>query len=524
MRREIRAAGCLLITVALVVTVSPATAMVQAGGAGGSPAGTTVPTADARDQAALSTPRIRTLEWTHPAGAEPGMPDPVPRPEVGIGPGSELFIERTDGSTTTCTANFVWTDQHGELYLGTAGHCVLAEDENATHGPNADTDASNVEVQVAVEHCYLQFFFPTDEPADCQLGDGPTATPLGGVAYANRIDTRDFALIEIPDALVPHVRTDVPRWGSFQGEVGGTDPGDSVGYYGHGIAYGSTPATRGRAGVSFDGHPLRPDAAAWAAQGPVSGGDSGSPVVTLEPGGNALQAESALGIVTHGVGVAVALPTGPVAGPQVAAIEHSVLCNTGLAIHVVPGGEPTRSCRSTCDPVGPDPRPGLFHLLEPPGVCTQRPEDGGWTRSQASSFPLVSDTPAIWSHTVEEARAVAQVNATFWIRVHEETAYLDIPLLDPLGEIPFQLGAHVNGEFQDAQGVDPGIPGAPGVLEPGVYELDFPAIELPDGLEPGDELELYFHSATSATWLDPSIEMLGGTEEHDTRFTLSSGS
>ena len=45
---------------------------------------------------------------------------------------SQMFIAFPDGTTAGCTANFIWRDGGGDLYIGAAGHCFLPSDKNAS--------------------------------------------------------------------------------------------------------------------------------------------------------------------------------------------------------------------------------------------------------------------------------------------------------------------------------------------------------------------------------------------------------
>lgn len=530
-----RYGGTLALVALSLITVSLAA---LGGGQGGFLTEPTDPTSPVpatgwgEDETGETEVRGSTLEtWTlgvhHPVNQPRPDPDPVPSAEQGIGPGSELAIEFPDDSDTSCTANFVWEDQHGQIYLGTAGHCILRDGQNATHGPNADTTVEGVEVDVAVANCELKPSTFVAEGRGCVEEGDPEWGSLGDVVYANQRHTVDFALVKIPAELRDHVRTDIPSWGAFDGE--GTDAqGREVAYYGHGWGYAASPSTRARSGTSIGGYPNDVNDSLFAFVGPAYGGDSGSAVVTLseDPAGRR-SADGALGVLTAGVGIGGPSPVSLYYGPRVATIESSVLCNTGLEIRVLPGGNAATECtrgneasEPVCPPGASEGTPELLHLLAPPLACPTMPQDGGWAMEKATSSPMLSDDGTTWTRELNESTSVQTVDGTVWIRVKEHTAYTDIPVLRPFGAMPFSLGIYVNGEWIDTVDTNPGTDGAPGVLEPGTYELDFPPVELARQLDAGDELMVEFRPRTSSTSVSPTFELIGGTPEHDSRLAL----
>lgn len=244
----------------------------------------------------------------------------IPSKSHGIGPGSRLFITM-QGESFGCSANFVWTDGTSH-YLGTAGHCVIPEGKHATHGPDADFDASGVIVEVCVSSCdfggVTSFMIP-----------GGLVT-LGPVVYARSTDAEgvgfgnDFALVKIPEALVSRIRPGLPAFGG-PGPMGNLPTGAPVCHYGHGVGFGEVYATQARIGFNYaafsDG--------SWLAAAAVNKGDSGSAIVACVRNGSDFVATRAYGIVTHGVpGAAIGTTTARAA---------QLATEAGLSVTVVQG-------------------------------------------------------------------------------------------------------------------------------------------------------------------------------------------
>lgn len=260
-----------------------------------------------------------------PVEAPVDRPGHVPGPEQGIGPGSELQIDFEEGSGAGCTANFLWQNQRDRLYLGTAGHCILTGDQNGTHGPGADFDASNVTVAAATRGCTLEPSTFVVGIETCLTAE-QTYVELGPVVYArNTVGTvtTDFALVCIPSHRVELTRATMPSWGGPTG-LGHLERGDRVLFYGHGLGWDATPTMERRMGTG-----LRVDSHGWfEAAGPVHQGDSGGPIVLADPespttdprGGHALGVMTEIRVQVRGGHVHPA----PIAGPTV----HNVLNTT----------------------------------------------------------------------------------------------------------------------------------------------------------------------------------------------------
>lgn len=167
-----------------------------------------------------------------------------------------------------CTLNFIFRDQAGAFYAGTAGHCIPASLPSMT-------------IRVG------------SIPGD--IGDPAYSTGNAGVGT-------DFALIRIDPAYYSRIETSMCRWGGPTGQstAGGQQ---ALFHYGWGVLWGEEAQTRGRAsalrGVGANDITFA---------GPAGPGDSGSAIEN--------QAGQAIGILTHGSPVA-GLPVGTVYGTRI---------------------------------------------------------------------------------------------------------------------------------------------------------------------------------------------------------------
>jgi hypothetical protein len=264
------------------------------------------PTAEARG--GFEHTRLTVTGWQRQAAT--GLP--LPNAGDGIGPGSYLLIDQTDGNSYICTANFVWNGV-GAKYLGAAGHCFLPEGVQAA--PTSNPGKYVTRVQVCVSDCLF----------GGQLGaviEGTFVT-LGPVAYARQEQGagndvgHDFGLVTIP-AGTAGVRTSLPVWGGPTGE-GTIRLGQPVCLYGNAAGLGEVFATKARAGLGSSTHD-----GAWFANMPSAPGDSGSAVVNC-PG---LTGTTAVGILTH----LATDGTGVIAGTTVAQAKAMFAADTGKSI------------------------------------------------------------------------------------------------------------------------------------------------------------------------------------------------
>jgi hypothetical protein len=172
------------------------------------------------------------------AAEPPLIPGACP---TGIRPGA-----RVSTPVGGCTANFIFTDQHGRWYVGTAGHCFGGVGQRMSVSGIGD------------------------------VGSAVYSTGNGGVGT-------DFALVLI-DADKEHwVNPAMCHWGGPTSESTGPT---EVKHYGHGVGHGLTVYTRPRTGyfaaASTD---------SFSFYGAVASGDSGSGAIRANGAG--------LGVITH---------------------------------------------------------------------------------------------------------------------------------------------------------------------------------------------------------------------------------
>lgn len=241
-----------------------------------------------------SARQIPCLDVTdHMDGIETVDASLVPTATTNVGPGSMLFISRPDTTAVSgCTANFVWRDGGGTLYLGAAGHCFLPSSADASQSAGGSYDLTGVQVQACL---------------DCQFGGATalnglrgTVVDLGEVVYARQSQDgtdvgNDFGLVEIPSDVEHLVSPSMPTWGGPT-EPGFVDAGETVVVYGNGVAVAETFATKARAGagISHDTATGR-----WTSGLAAAPGDSGAAVEGAVNGTNGPEGVEAAGVLTH---------------------------------------------------------------------------------------------------------------------------------------------------------------------------------------------------------------------------------
>jgi len=273
--------------------------------------GTELPSAEAAQAAVaglgLDLVRVaQTLVAAPPDAStlEAGAALPITQETLGactgaIQPGVQVVID----NAFLCTLNWIFQDQLGAYYVGTAGHCVGGCG--------------------AALHPQL---FRVDGVAS-DIGDAAYATGNCGVG-------NDFALIRIDPAYYGKIDPALCHFGGAQGVW--TAGGNQVlMHYGWGTVWGAAEPTRHRMGVL--------DGSTWSAGsfeflGMVGPGDSGSPIMVWDPAsGNGY----AVGVVTHTL--ALPLATGLV-GPQFASRldKHLDQANAATSLGLVLVTSPTQ--------------------------------------------------------------------------------------------------------------------------------------------------------------------------------------
>ncbi len=206
-----------------------------------------------------------------------------------IKPGVQTY---TKGSGQ-CTANYVFVDGTGNVYLGQAAHCASTGESNETNGCSAGS-------------------FPLETAVTFNRGGSPAASGTvigtGHLAYSSWLSMRklgekdqntcaynDFALVKVAEKDYGKVNPSLPYWGGPADiNTTGAQPGDRV------YSYGNSSLRLGISELSPQtGQVTQSQSAggwthALAAPTPGVPGDSGS--AFLDPAGNALGTLSTLGL------------------------------------------------------------------------------------------------------------------------------------------------------------------------------------------------------------------------------------
>jgi hypothetical protein len=172
----------------------------------------------------------------------------VAAPPVGVGPfcsgvrpGATVLSSRGQ-----CSFNFMWKDPSGNRYMGTAGHCIVAEGEQRTWSYGSGPVAEN--------------------------GQG---VRVGEFVYGVLQDPKDFALIRLDSGAAAS-----PQMCHFGGPTGQNDELTlgpvTINHYGQGLGVGLTIPGRSAVATSM----LDPDHV--YADGAVIFGDSGSGAISSD--------------------------------------------------------------------------------------------------------------------------------------------------------------------------------------------------------------------------------------------------
>jgi len=193
-----------------------------------------------------------------------------------------------------CTANFVFVDDAGNVYLGQAAHCASTGKEDETNGCKAGSRPLATTVT----------FHRGGSPAGGGdvIGRGQLAysswltMQRGGEKDANTCAYNDLALVKVDAKYVPQVNPSVPFWGGpVDVNTSGTKSGDQVFSYGNSSLRAGLAALSPQSGAS---HGDDPSLGGWShtLTSPTPGipGDSGS--AYLDSDGRALGTLSTLGL------------------------------------------------------------------------------------------------------------------------------------------------------------------------------------------------------------------------------------
>ena len=243
----------------------------------------------------------------------------APADAATIHPGVQMYTEGAQ-----CTANFVYTDGAGNVYVGYAAHCAGTGEATDTNG----CDAGSLPLGTKVEFVEGGSLVSAGET----VGTGTLAYSSwlamqdAGTTDENACAYNDLALVKVDPAFVADVNPSVPFWGGPAGiDSDGTAAGETVYSYGNSSLRGGVEELSPKQGTSLgtegDGwsHPVY-------TVSPGVPGDSGSAFLDAE--GKALGTLSTLAIAplagSNGVGdlsheLAFAQSTSGIAGLELAA-------------------------------------------------------------------------------------------------------------------------------------------------------------------------------------------------------------
>jgi hypothetical protein len=237
-----------------------------------------------------------------------------------------------------CTANFVYTDSSGNVYLGQAAHC-------SSTGSNTETNGCSTKSLALGTPIYA---------GELVNGGIQPGTLIGTLAYNSWIAMQkageknaavcaynDLALIKIEPGQLANVNPTVPFWGGPNGLAGGAAPlGERVFTYGNSILRGGISALSPKTGLSLG---EAEGSAGWSSQvytvTPGIPGDSGS--AYMDGSGNALGVLSTVELAP--------VPASNGVGTLAKEIAYANTA-TGLGIKVAPG-----TTRFSSVPVPPAP-------------------------------------------------------------------------------------------------------------------------------------------------------------------------
>jgi len=178
-----------------------------------------------------------------PAGA--ATPQWAPAATATIHPGVMMY---TAGAQ--CTANFVFTDGAGDVYVGYAAHC-------AGTGSSTDTDGcSSDSLPLGTPVTFNEGGNPADEGTVVGHGTLAYSSWLAmqekGTSDANTCAYNDLALVKVDQADVAKVNPSVPIWGGPTGiDTDGTKAGDRVYTYGNSSLRGGVSVLSPHVGISL---------------------------------------------------------------------------------------------------------------------------------------------------------------------------------------------------------------------------------------------------------------------------------
>ena len=254
----------------------------------------------------------------------------APEENATIHPGVMTFTNASSflNGASQCTANFVFTDSSGDVYLGQAAHCSSTGEDTETNGCSTKSLPLGTSIY----------------SGDLVNGGVQDGTLIGTLAYnswltmqknkekdANTCAYNDLALIKITPSQVAKVNPTVTFWGGPEGLAPGVSPqGEQVFSYGNSILRLGVSALSPKTGVSLGD---QEETGGWSQElytvTPGIPGDSGSGF--LNASGNALGVLSTVEFAP--------LPAANGVGSLAKELAYANAA-TGLGLKVAPGTSP----------------------------------------------------------------------------------------------------------------------------------------------------------------------------------------
>ncbi len=202
-----------------------------------------------RRAAALAVAAILTVALSPAAPAARAATRWAPADQATIHPGTMMY---TRGAQ--CTANFVYTDRAGHVYVGYAAHCA---------GTGSSTDTDGCTTRSLPLGTRVRF------AEGGSLVDGGTRVGAGRLVYSSWLTMQhlgttavetcaynDLALVRVARKDVGSVNPSVPFWGGPTGiDTDGTAAGDRLYTYGNSSLRGGLAPLSPHTGVSLGDDP-----------------------------------------------------------------------------------------------------------------------------------------------------------------------------------------------------------------------------------------------------------------------------
>ncbi len=270
--------------------------------------------------AAATTPATAAKAGKQATLAAPAW---APADTAKIHPGVQMY---TDGAQ--CTANFVYTDGAGNVYVGYAAHCAGTGAATDTNGCDAGSLPLGTKVDFVEGGSLVT--------SGTKVGTGTLvysswlAMQQAGTTDADTCDYNDLALVKVDSQYLDTVNPSIPFWGGpVSVNTDGTAAGDTVYSYGNSSLRGGVETLSPKQGTSLG----------------TSGGGWTHPVYTVSPGVPGDSGSAFLDAEGNALGTLSTLAIAPLAGSNgVGDLNHELTfakAHSGISgLALVPGTEP----------------------------------------------------------------------------------------------------------------------------------------------------------------------------------------